>query len=591
MSKIVSLGSAIAAKKALENIVDDLYFYSKGNIKRKIGKWKTTKKIDTLYKNIRSIRKVKTIIQLEKEVDLTKFYYPSKVKSGNELLIINEIDDFPYKGNIVLRGIIGQGKSIFFRYLTCRELTKGVAIPLFIELRKLKKELSLIDNILREIDTYGLNVDEELFDFLSSQGKLIIFFDAFDEVADDIRQDVIVDIENLCKKYEKLRIFVSTRPNSGIETSPFFRVFDLSHLIGDEYEAVISKMSHNDEIASKLCKSVEKTGVASLLNTPLMVALLLFRFRIDQTIPENTKAFYDELFMLMIRRHDKSKGGFMRPRKSEMSDFEMLSSFNAVSFYTRTEKTGVFTSKEFVDYSKKALDMLSLDKRKAEDFCMDVIDNTCLILEEGGECRYIHKSVQEFHAACFVRELPEQSGQTFYMKMLTEWRKWEQELYFLSLIDEYRYVKYFEIPDIVEVTKKLNINIGAENVVDLKIVQDFVSDKRVTFEETSRKPNSVTTSHVNSKHYSYYKLLNRVFVDYLFSISFTKPAKESGVGRWIEETDWIELEIDMILLYNLGDNKRKINKAFIKAVNALVKNLQDSEKFIKKREDQKMLKF
>ena len=47
-----------------------------------------------------------------------------------------------------MRGIAGQGKSTFLRYLTARELVIGERIPVFVELRRLTPAQSVIEAVI-----------------------------------------------------------------------------------------------------------------------------------------------------------------------------------------------------------------------------------------------------------------------------------------------------------------------------------------------------------------------------------------------------------------------------------------------------------
>lgn len=108
-----SFGTAAAATKALTKVVDDLYEHASKGVKRRIGGWRAEDRIRTLYKHIREIRKVKTIWQLDKPVDLTKFYYPARLVVGKQERPVTSIADLP-DGNVVIEGTAGLGKSIFF---------------------------------------------------------------------------------------------------------------------------------------------------------------------------------------------------------------------------------------------------------------------------------------------------------------------------------------------------------------------------------------------------------------------------------------------------------------------------------------------
>ena len=97
-----------------------------------------------LSEKITDVAKVKTIYKNDSSIDLHEFYIPTRVKNVN--VQINKIIDINEK-NIVLEGTVGQGKSIFMRYLTYQEARLGKRIPIFLELRKLETNQSLEDAV------------------------------------------------------------------------------------------------------------------------------------------------------------------------------------------------------------------------------------------------------------------------------------------------------------------------------------------------------------------------------------------------------------------------------------------------------------
>ena len=83
--------SAAAVKKALELLVEDCYQLVKLQGGKHIKKWRAQSQIPTLYKKMKNFRMVKTIWQVEKEVDLGRFYYPSKIVFGHERTTISTL--------------------------------------------------------------------------------------------------------------------------------------------------------------------------------------------------------------------------------------------------------------------------------------------------------------------------------------------------------------------------------------------------------------------------------------------------------------------------------------------------------------------
>lgn len=453
MSTVATI-SSVACKKGLESIIGDIYNSSKGQLRMRFKRWKAKKNIGVIYTKIKNIRKVKTILQPEKAVDLLKFYYPSKLIIGKERKVVNDIEDIQFDGNIVIKGTVGQGKSILFRYLASREMVKGKKVPLFVELRRIQKGEKLLNHLVEEAEALGLrSIDKDTLLWLADEGKIVLLLDAFDEIPESERTRITNEIESLAKKYEHMQILVSSRPNSGIENSPFFQVFGLAPLQGREYEEAIGVMSE-ESIATNIIKAVRSSRriVKDILTTPLMVALLIVRHRVEQTIPENMVGFYEGLFMLLISRHDRMKGGYTRLRKSGLGDGALADIFEAICFLTRKEMKGTFTRRDLTNFAKESIQLAGI-RCDPDKIIEDIEKITCLILEEGEECRFIHKSVQEYHAACFIKHQPEQLAQQFYKNAVKQHFKfgfflenWDGELGFLQMIDKYRFLKWFLIP-------------------------------------------------------------------------------------------------------------------------------------------------
>ena len=80
-----------------------------------------------------------------------------------------------------------------------------------------------------------------------------------------------------------------------------------------------------------------------------------------------------------------------------------------------------------------------------DSYIKDIKEITCLLLEESGQYRFIHNTVQDYYSASFIKSLPEPSVVKFYEACLDQSRakNWLLELHFLLDIDPYRHTKYF----------------------------------------------------------------------------------------------------------------------------------------------------
>ena len=137
----------VIGKPIFQKFVGEIYDYVTKEAGQKLRFWNTKKKIDNLYWKIYDIRKVKTIWQIDKNVDLVSVYCDTHITWDDKRHKIERIDNFRSTENILIQGIAGQGKSIIFRYLCSAELNLTKYIPIFVELKRVNKNQSLMDKI------------------------------------------------------------------------------------------------------------------------------------------------------------------------------------------------------------------------------------------------------------------------------------------------------------------------------------------------------------------------------------------------------------------------------------------------------------
>lgn len=442
------LGTAIAGKKALEKVVESSYNAAADQLKKRIKRWKTKAAIKTLYAKLATVRKVKTIWQVDKAVDLKSFYYPCKVAINGKPTVMNDVDDLGALSRVILTGTVGQGKSMLLRYLCARELQRGRRIPIFVELRRIELGETLVEHICAVCGELGLDVDGEMFEFLAACDKIHLFLDGCDEIADDMYSTLITQIERLAKKHDRLPITLTSRPQTGVMHSPHFQILTLSPIERAEVPGVLFRLMGDTDVAQNLIKALEgrPAQIMGLLSTPLMITLLAIKYKSSRRVPDHFSEFFDELFLLLLARHDQSKPGFMRTRRCKLDDKAMQDVFETFCFITYKRRKAEFRRREMQQDVAEAL-KCSRQPSDVNAFLDDVIKITCLIVDEGGKLRFIHKSAQEYHAAAFVRCLPEDGGRQFYKKGATvHGYVWHPILDFLEQIDRYRFERYYVHP-------------------------------------------------------------------------------------------------------------------------------------------------
>jgi transcriptional regulator with XRE-family HTH domain len=415
---------------------------------------------DDLCEQLLSVVFVRSLIKPEVRTDLRQFYYPCRLKrrlEGSDDDRDPKYDEFQAKDLfsfscvdnefVLIVGIAGQGKSILLRYLTAVSLSHPEDIPLFIELRNLDGA-SLIDTISRRLRQLGCFVDEKLTTLHT--GNIILFLDAFDEVKETHRSELVKELAWLHEEFSSLRIIVSSRPNTTLADAIWVTKFDLLFLEPRDVPNVLRKYSQIDEANNLIERLDSPLGryVRGVLDTPLMVILLVIHFRYSQSLPSSTTAFYKDLLDVLLRRHNLSDTGYKREITAGLDTHQLRQFFQCLSFLVERQFTdSSILRSDMEDVARKALSMLSL-KCSVPAVLEDICSITNLIIEEYGSFRFIHKSIREFYAAAFVQQASEPSARNFYGAMLKKWEHWSGELLFLAIIDRYRYLRYFAIPDL-----------------------------------------------------------------------------------------------------------------------------------------------
>jgi len=430
-----------------------------GRAKEYVSKLRSASALKTLYGKLNATQKVKTIWNVDRPIAIGSFYYPARIESKHGSQQLSSLDELP-SNHVVLSGIVGQGKSILLRYLLGKEIRSGARVPLFIELRRVLpgRELeSFIVSFFNDLlETVG---DREIFPLFANHGRISLLLDGFDEVDPSRAHEFASAIDLIALKYPNVRIVVTSRPNSGIENSPLFDVVPLAPLTTSDLPGFFSKILSKDrDLAARLTAATSHSiAVAQMASTPLLATLLSIVYRAHQKIPTDFPEFYDEVFQILLVRHDRAKNGYERKRRTKLSDREIQLVFEAFCYKTRAESTSSVDDARAVELAQLSAHAQQLEC-DPDSFLKDIVKITCLLQEEGGRVEFLHQSVQEFFAAKYIASRPEEVAQRFYALALheTNWQQWEQVIKFLAEVDKYRSSKHFFVPVLTSALGKLN---------------------------------------------------------------------------------------------------------------------------------------
>lgn len=366
--------------------------------------------------------------------------------------------------NLIFRGTVGQGKSIFMRFLAIKDIVTTQRIPIFIELKNISKDKSVID-LIKEYLAKWVGDSNEIFSLVMQSGKISIFLDAFDEIEPDLIQSTYKYINDLCQNNRKLTIIVSSRPDTLIINSQYFNVVDLQPYGYEEQIGLIEKLVNDEGNKKFLIESINNSTheVQEVLITPLMVVLFIKQYTVGFSVPNHVVDFYKNIFDVVTFTHDRSKGIEKRQSFSTLNQIQLESVFERFCFETFLAKTTVLSKDHFIELLHKSVKKNNINN--FEDYNQLINDFTkfaCLILQDGTRYTFIHKSIQEFYVAKYIASLNENTAKrVIEIKLLNEHIN-QSYLEFLRILKPYYFNKYY-------LMKGLNDYAG---VMDFKYIND-----------------------------------------------------------------------------------------------------------------------
>lgn len=399
------------------------------------------------YNNLASLAQVRTINEFDKSISLYDFYVKPQVTDleKGSVFLVEDLGDFSSPKKILISGIVGQGKSILMRNLALKESFKSEKFPIFMELREIDESESLEKFIHRSISNIIGLENHKLHSYLLKEGKVILFFDGFDEVKLSEMGRVVKEFEKLVNKFPELNFIVSSRPEETIEKSTIFSKFLINKLDLDGQIKIIKNLTSDSFLKENLIANLKesKKDIKGVLVTPLMVNFYFYLYRNEQIKGSDITLFYNKLFDLTLRKHDGTKLIYKRDYVTKLLPTDLESVFECICFLSCKERTFFLNEYKFIDLVEKAIKFEKLDCN-VNDLIRDLTTGICFIYREGQTYAFLHTSIPEFFAAKFVLRHVALDG--FMKKIIDNYQDYIGLVNYMKEIDEKSFLLYFLKP-------------------------------------------------------------------------------------------------------------------------------------------------
>ncbi len=545
--------------------------------KKQIIKWRTAKQAEKLRENIRQIGNITTIAS-KKTSTIDEIYFPAKVlgpKNFNRT-ITHSSELFTGKSRIALIiGTAGQGKSVFLRYLCLQDLDFQGNIPLFIELRKITQERNLNSLLTEQIKNLGLgdSEPEAVLNTLLGSGKCRIFLDGYDEVSREFSLQVKTDINQLLAQHSELEVVVTSRPGAisqHLKDSFEITQHDIAPIPPSDHEAFFRKIDVDEDTIKRLISAISRSRaeIKGLLSTPLMLTLLVITCGRQQDLPDSLPEFYDSLFNVLANTHDGTKPGYTRQKATSLSSGELERLFSAFCFVSKSQfKRNSLTLRQFEETFEKSKEITNT-KCTNEGFKTDVTETVCLMLNDGLETAFIHKSIQEYFAARFIHTLENKEHARLILEKVVSGGlfEWNNELQFLEDFRDRVYENTIGIPHAYRLVAELRLK-SKQREISWQKLKKHIQQLNVS---VGRYKESQEVSSISYRFSLEAINANRYSAKIASIISATTLREFPPSGKQPSYTDRIEV----VQLTNLAEKAPALKQALLVATNKFCEDLE-----------------
>ena len=271
-----------------------------------------------LAANYAKCETLKTLLNRNDPIALADCFVAPDFKLKDQLYSSDDfLDHVNSSGDkVVIAGLAGSGKSVFLKYSFRKVIDAGHSYyPIFFELRSLNnlkstKEL-LVSEVFRSIKLCCESFTNAQFKHGLTTGAFYFLLDGFDELKQEIREQVSEEINALARTYHKCAILVTSRPSSEFVSWEGFSEARLQPFNLEKAVEYISKLRFDEEKKEEFLGDLQGGLFADnkdFLSNPLLSAMMLLTYDSFGEIPEKRHTFYSKCFDVLVREHDASKG-------------------------------------------------------------------------------------------------------------------------------------------------------------------------------------------------------------------------------------------------------------------------------------------
>ena len=349
-------------------------------------------------------------------IELNFTFFPVKLEYRETTVDIsdNPLEIFENKKCISIIGFAGSGKSMLMKHIFLKTLENYRLIPLVIELRFLNDyQGNLTDYIYDKILNNRLSPNNKILERILAEGNFLFLFDGYDEIYSKSKSKITNEIDKFIDRYSKNRFIITSRPGANVESVPRFDSMYVKSLEKGEIETFINvQLAQTDypEMAKKIIEAIKKgqsESYQAYLGNPLLLSMFILTFESHPVLPKLKSRFYWNVFDTLASRHDSvtKKGGYQHERRTNLQAEELESILKWFSYHSLFEGKFSF-DRQYLSQKLQAIKTKLKYTCNVDDLIDDLTISLAIMIIDGLEFKFPHRSMQEYFAATLIKDLP-----------------------------------------------------------------------------------------------------------------------------------------------------------------------------------------
>lgn len=451
---------------------------------------------DYLVREFARTSKIKTLISRQKPISIFDAYVDAELAIGANIQVDddddsddedNSCDEEEFRRNIkkgarlVVTATGGAGKSMLMKHLFCKSVRDDQRfIPVFFELRNLNKnsQVSLKSAIKKHIDGAAKKFTDDHFDFCMRNGKLLLLLDGFDEVKREIQTDVESQIIEINKEYPDIPVVLSSRPDTRFVSWQEYTEYGVRPLSLPKVCELLQKIEYDEETKQQFIKRIKSDlfkSHSSFLSNPLLASMMLLTFTQFSDIPHKEHLFYEQAFLALIDQHDGTKIGFEREFFTGLArdDFtDLFAAFCAFSYFDEKYK---FDRHQLLEFVGKAIDYVTVET-SASNAIDDFQKTVCLLVQDGDEYVFLHRSFQEYFTARFIIASAPEFARKFMQALSDRRPSADPVLLLVGSMNRDQFERGFLLDRLKLAIQRIDATAGKAPYVRARLFFDFIAN-------------------------------------------------------------------------------------------------------------------